>query len=412
MQTPDILFFSIVAIILIEFFLGRFLDFLNLSSHREEIPEEMSEYYDEDRYAKAQAYSKANSKVGLLSSVFGTLLILIVLFSGSFGWLDQFIRIHTDNEVMLALLFFGTIYLISDLLSLPLSLYHVFVVEEKFGFNKMSLGTFFLDKLKGLLLGAIMGGGILALLTWIYALTGSSFWWIAWICLSLISLFLAAFYTSVFAPIFNKMEPLGAGSLRDSIEAYADSVGFPLNQILVMDGSRRSAKANAYFSGVAGKKSIVLYDTLVEQQEEEELIAVLAHEVGHYKHQHVLKSMLISILQMGVIFFILGKVLGSEHLSLALGATKPSFHIGILAFSMLYSPISLVTGVFMNFYSRKNEFEADAFAKKTHSAEYLSTALKKLSVNNLSNLHPHKLFVFFYYSHPPLLERLAALRSD
>ncbi len=410
MLSATMLFALIVCFIIMEFGLGRILEFLNMSSLDERIPDEMRDYYGEKKYAKSQEYAKANSQIELVSSIASTGAILLVLFVGGFAWLDKFVRQFSDHDIAVGLLFFGIIFVVSDILSLPFRLYQVFVIENRFGFNKMGLQTFFVDKFKGVLLAVLFGGGLLATLIWIYQMMGNSFWWIAWLTVSAVSLFLASFYTSIFVPLFNQLAPLPEGNLRSQIETYAGSVSFPLDNIYVMDGSKRSAKANAYFSGLAGKKSIVLYDTLIEQHAEEELVAVLAHEVGHYKRNHVLKSMLISILQMGLIFFILGQLLGNELLASALGAEKSSFHLGILVFSFLFSPISLVTGVLLNLYSRKNEYEADAFAKETYGAEHLAVALKKLSSNNLSNLNPHPLFVFFYYSHPPLLDRLAALK--
>jgi len=333
-----------------------------------------------------------------------------MLFFDGFALLDNFLRTFTEQPILLALAFFAVLSIISDILSLPFELYSTFVIEEKYGFNKTTAKTFITDKIKGYALGIVIGGAILALLIWFYEWAGSYFWVYAWAFLTLVSLFFATFATSIFLPIFNELKPLEAGKLRTAIEEYAQKVQFPLSKIMIMDGSKRSAKANAFFSGLGKQKSIVLFDTLVEKHETEELVAVLAHEVGHYKEKHIPKSMLISFLHTGLLLFLLNLALANPTLSAALGTENMSFHIGILAFSLLYAPISMLTGIFMNMYSRKNEYEADAYARKTYDGKPLATALKKLSVENLSNLTPHPLYVFMHYSHPTLLQRLQALK--
>jgi len=275
----------------------------------------------------------------------------------------------------------------------------------------MTLSTFFIDKLKGYVLTALVGGLILSILIFIYTKTGNYFWILAWIFITLFTLFFSTFYTSLIVPIFNKLSPLEEGDLRAAINIYAKKVKFPLKNIFIVDGSKRSSKANAYFSGLGKSKSIVLYDTLVEKNTVEELVAVLAHEVGHYKKKHIQKGLALSIIQTGVMLFILGYALRSPELSQALGLSEPTFHIGLIAFGILFSPISTILGLFMNQFSRKNEYEADAYAKATHNKENLISALKRLSVDHLSNLKPHPAYVFFYYSHPTLLQRIKALNT-
>lgn len=408
----QILFILIIAFILFEFVLSRFLDYLNLKTWDATLPEEAKGIYDEEKYAKAQEYERVNKRFSSITGSFGLLLILCMLFFDGFAILDEWLRVHlTEHPVWLALSFFGILYVASDILTLPFSLYGTFVIEEKFGFNKTTIKTFILDKFKGYLMTALLGGGILALLVLIFEWTGPMFWWIAWITVSGVSIFFAMFYTTLLVPIFNKLTPLEDGSLRQSIENYAKTVGFPLKKISVIDGSKRSSKGNAYFSGLGSQKSIVLFDTLIEETTEEEITAVLAHEVGHYKKKHVQKGMIISILQTGFLFFIFGWLSKNPVLAEVLGAQENSFHLALVAFGLLYSPISMIIGVLMNMNSRKNEFEADAFAKETYSAEPLKTALKKLSVNHLSNLKPHPWYVFFNYSHPPLLARIRALQD-
>jgi len=320
-------------------------------------------------------------------------------------------KYYTTHYLALPLLFFGVLYIASDILSLPVALYSTFVIEEKYGFNKTTIQTFFIDKIKGYLLTALLGGLVLSVIIIIYNKTGTYFWVLAWLFITLFTLFFSTFYTSLIVPVFNKLSPLEEGDLRAAIQNYASKVQFPLKNIFIIDGSKRSSKANAYFSGLGKSKSIVLYDTLVEKNSVDELVAVLAHEVGHYKKKHIQKSLILSIIQTGVMLFILGYALRSPELSQALGVNEPSFHIGLIAFGILFSPISTILGLFMNQFSRKNEYEADAYAKDTHNKTDLITALKRLHVDHLSNIKPHPAYVFFYYSHPTLLQRIHALNN-
>jgi STE24 endopeptidase len=319
----------------------------------------------------------------------------------------------------MAILFFGILGLISNLLSLPFDAYLTFVIEEKFGFNQTTVTTFILDRLKGLLLSVIIGGGLLALIVFIYTSTGNYFWLIAWGIIGFFLVFMTMFYSNLIVPLFNKQKPLDNGPLREAIETFALKVGFKLNNIYVIDGSKRSKKANAYFTGLGMKKRIVLYDTLINDHTTEELVAVLAHEIGHYKKKHTTSGMILSLLQTGLMLFILSLFIRKDSaVALALCqalsgfsgiAAVQSFHLGIMAFGLLYSPLSMMIGLVMNMISRSNEYAADHYAGSNFSAAALSDALKKLSVNNLSNLRPHPAYVFFYYSHPTLLQRLAAL---
>jgi STE24 endopeptidase len=309
------------------------------------------------------------------------------------------------------LIFFGIVVIAAGLLNLPFSIYDTFVIEKKFGFNKTTPGTFVLDLIKSLFLGTIIGGGLMALIIWIYGLTGNWFWILSWGVLSLFSLFMAMFYSNLIVPLFNKQTPLPEGELRTAIHEFAQKVGFKLDNIFIINGSKRSSKGNAYFSGLGPKKRIVLYDTLIDELTVDELVAVLAHEIGHYKKKHVLLGLLIGLIQTGILLFLFSLFVKSPSLSRALGVAEPNFHIGMVAFGILYSPVSLVTGLFVSKMSRRNEFKADQFAAENFDPAALASALKKLSVQNLSNMTPHPLYVFFHYSHPPLLQRLEKLNS-
>jgi len=406
------LFYWIIAIIVFNFVLERVLDFLNDSKRSPTLPPEAEGIYDAEKYARSQEYQKVRGRFGLLSSSISFVGLLVVLWLDGFAWLDEAIRQQfTNHPIYLALFFFGALGLASDILGLPFSLYSTFVIEEKFGFNKTTPKTYMLDKLKGYVLGLLLGAPILALVVWFYHWAGENFWLWVWALVTGFTLFMSMFYGSLILPLFNKLTPLEEGPLREKIESYCKKVGFNLTNLFVMDGSKRSSKANAFFAGLGPKKKIVLYDTLINNHEHDELLAVLAHEVGHYKRKHTQQAMVLSVLQTGLMLYVLSLVIGNPALSEALGVSQPSFHIGILAFGMLYSPMSMLLGIFMNVLSRKNEYEADAYAKETFNSQPLATALKKLSVDNLSNLTPHPLYVFFHYSHPTLLQRLKAMRE-
>jgi STE24 endopeptidase len=405
------IFWLIIAILVFDFTLERLLDYLNTTRWSDRIPEEVKGIYDEDKYRRQQAYSKANHRFGMLTSSFSFLLLMLMLLLQGFALVNTWALSISESPVWSALIFFGMLMLASDLLTTPFDLYSTFVIEEKFGFNKTTVKTYILDKLKGWLLGAVIGGGLMALIIWIYTQTGKSFWLWVWLVISAFSIFMAMFYSSLIVPLFNKQTPLEDGELKTAIHQFASKVGFRLDHIFVIDGSKRSTKANAYFTGLGRKKRIVLYDTLIKDMEVTELVAVLAHEIGHYKKKHIIWSLMLGILQTGAMLCIFSLVIDNPELSQALGVDKAYFHIGLITFGILYSPLSSIIGIGMNIFSRKNEYEADAFAARNYSAEPLTTALKKLSVNNLSNLRPHPAYVFVHYSHPTLLQRLKALKT-
>ncbi|MGS2763743.1 M48 family metallopeptidase [Sinomicrobium sp. M5D2P9] len=408
-MTPTVLFYIIIGILLLDFIVDQVLDYLNAKHFGDAVPEELSDVYDDAEYVKSQAYKKTNYNFSKISSAFSLVLTLAFFFLGGFEYVDQIARGISDNEIVIALIFFGIILFASDMLTTPFSYYHTFVIEEKFGFNKTTKRTFFLDKLKGWIMGAVIGGGILALIIWFYQTTGKNFWLYAWGVVAVFTVFMNMFYSKLIVPLFNKQTPLEDGELKTAIEKYASTADFTLDKIFIIDGSKRSTKANAYFSGFGRQKRITLYDTLVRDLDTEEIVAVLAHEVGHYKRKHILFNILASVLLTGFTLYILSLCIRIPELSYALGVTQQSFHTGLIAFGILYSPVSEITGFIMNYISRKFEYQADDYARNTFSAKPLVTALKKLNKNNLSNLTPHPAYVKMHYSHPTLLQRIRNL---
>lgn len=411
MEARSILYL-LLAILSFDFVYSKILEYLNIRSMREELPDEVRDIYNEEKYKKSIAYAKANNKFGLLTSSFSFVVSFILLATGFFGWFDQLMSQYISNAELISLAFFGILFLASDIINIPFQLYEIFVIEEKFGFNKTTTKTYLLDKIKGYLLTAILGGVILFVLLKLMNAFGPNFWIYFWIVISAFILFMNMFYTTLILPLFNKLTPLEPGDLKQAIEEYSKKVRFPLDNIYVIDGSKRSAKSNAFFSGIGRKKKIVLYDTLMDNHSNEELVAILAHEVGHFKKKHIITGYFLSILQTGFTLFIMSLFIFNPEMSKALGGEQMAIHLNLLAFGILYSPISQFVGIFMNILSRKNEYEADAFARETFDGKSLQLALKKLSVDNLSNLFPHPAYVFINYSHPPLLKRLAAMQQN
>lgn len=396
----------ILSIIIIEFILDFIVEFINWKHQTDVIPAKLADVYDAEKYAKSQAYQAEQTKFGFLTSSFSFILSLLMLVFGGFGALNNYLTQFSNHPIALALLFSAVLFIVNDIITLPFALYGTFVIEEKYGFNKMTIKTFVLDKIKGYGLAFVLGGIIISALLYTVMWLGPQFWIAAWVLISVFILFINMFYTTIIVPIFNKLEPLEDGNLKSAITNYCQKVNFSLDNLFVIDGSKRSAKANAYFSGLGPKKKVVLYDTLIKDHTEEELVAVLAHEVGHYKRKHIIQTLIIGILQTGIMLFLFSFFAFNADLSTALGADKSYIHLNLMTFGLLYSPISTFLGIFMMLLSRKNEYEADDFAKNTFSATPLISALKKLSANNLSNLTPHPLYVFLHYSHPTLLQRI------
>lgn len=411
MNSEIVYFVLIILIVVLDFFWTQYLSYRNRKRMTPNIPLQLEGIYNKEEYAKQQEYQKVNSRFGLYTSLFSFIILIIVLLLGVFGRVDSFLRLYISNEIWLTLSFFGIVYVVNEIISLPFSYYATFTIEERFGFNKSTRITFWLDQLKGLLLTVIVGGAILALLVWLYNNLGEYAWLYAWGAVTIFSLFMTLFYSNLIVPLFNKQTPLEDGELRDAIEEFARKADFEVKNIYVMDASKRSTKANAYFTGFGAKKRIVLFDTLINDLSTDEIVAVLAHEIGHYKHKHTLQGMIVSVFYTGAMLFLLSLFLNNSAVALALGGQLPSFHLGLIAFGLLFTPISLILGILSSTLSRKNEYQADAYAANFGLGDALVSGLKKLSVKSLSNLNPDPLYVFFYYSHPTLLQRMEALQK-
>lgn len=402
----------ILAAILIDFTLEVIADRLNLKSLSKDLPDEFEDVYDEETYAKSQEYTRVRTKFGFITGTFDLLLLLVFWFVGGFNWLDQWARSFEFDVIGTGLIFIGTLLIARMIISLPFSIYSTFVIEERFGFNKTDAKTFVIDRLKGLLLTVLIGGPLLAGIIAFFEYGGTWAWVYAWLAVTAFSLIMQYVAPTWIMPIFNKFEPLEDGELRRAIEEYAEKVDFPLQGIYVMDGSKRSSKSNAFFTGFGKNKRIALFDTLIENHTTEELVAVLAHEIGHYKKNHIVKNMTISILQTGIMFALLSIFLQVPALYDAFFMEDMSVYAGLLFFGLLYSPVETILGIFMQMMSRKHEYEADHYAASTiEESEAMVHVLKKLSKDNLSNLTPHPFYVFLNYSHPPALKRIRAIRD-
>lgn len=405
------LFYLYLILIILGFLGDKTLDYLNIRHRKKKLPHWIEDVYPEDKYKKQQAYESTHDRLYTFSGLVSTLIILVMLFTDGFAWLDQLVRSVTSHPIWLPVWYFAIIMVVSNLINLPFSYYNTFVIEERFGFNRMTRTTFYIDKIKTWLMGGFLGGGLFIFVLYFYTLTQDYFWMLAWFVISAFTVFMTMFYSRLIVPLFNKQTPLEPGELRDAIQVFADKTDFKLESVFLIDGSKRSTKANAYLTGMGNKKRIVLYDTLLNDLSTDEIVAVLAHEIGHYKRKHTPKQLMISIAQLGLTLVILSVFLKFAPFSQALGVETASFHIGLIAFGIIYSPISTFLGVGLNAWSRKHEYEADAYAAWNGYGNQLVSALKKLSVNNLSNIHPHPWYVFVYYSHPPLWQRIKAIMT-
>ena len=400
----------IIGALLFEYILSTVSSVLNMNSITESVPEGFQDHYDEDKYSKSQAYLKDKTRFGLLSGAFSLILTLVVIHSGVFGDLDSFVRENASNSIIAGLIFFGILFIINDIINLPFALYSTFVIEEKYGFNKTTYQTFVIDKLKGYGLTIVFGSLIMIPVLYFFNTYGSNAWWIAWGLITVFIIAVQPLFVNVIAPMFNTFTPLEEGELRTSIENFAKKVNFPIGRIDVMDGSRRSAHSNAYFSGFGKSRRIALFDTLLDKHSTEEIVSVVAHEVGHYKKKHIVTGTALGILETGFMLFVFNYFITDLELFKVFGVEKASSYCGLIFFGMLYSPVSLLTSIFTTAMSRKNEFEADAYAlETTKKEEPLVSMLKGLAASNLSHLTPHPLMVFLSYSHPPVSERIKAV---
>ena len=400
---------SLVLIVLAAYIVESLLDQLNQSRARNPLDTSISGLYDAKERERSISYSAEKTRFSFFSSTFSTVIMILALCYGWFATLDNWVRDRFDNQILVSLVFIASLSIISWWLNLPFQLYSIFGIEARYGFNKITPKTFITDTIKATLLGTVIGGTLLAAVLWIYQELGSKFWVFAWLLVSGFSLLMFMFGTTLILPLFNKLKPVEQGELRTAVEKYCASQGYSLGRLFVMDGSKRSTKANAFFSGLGRSKTIVLFDTLIEKLSTKEIVAVLAHEIGHYKKKHTLSMFIFSNIQTFATFALLGWLLGYPELSKALGAQESSFHLSALTFFILFTPLSIVLGLLNNSWSRHNEFEADTFAKNTDDAEALKSALKKISADSLANLSPHPLYVAFNYTHPPLAQRLKNL---
>lgn len=409
-MSSEIIFSIIVVFLCLDFMLERVLEFLNSKHMSPVLPDSLKGIYDEKEYSRFQSYKRENGRLDCWSSGVGFGVMIVFLVAGGFGWYNSWVVSLTDSVVWQTIFFVMGLSVVSTVLDIPFDYYATFRIEDKYGFNKTTRRVYWLDAVKELFLSLVLGGVLLALVVWFYTWAGTYFWLYAWGAVTLFSVFMAMFYSQLIVPLFNKQTPLQEGSLRDKIQDFAEKVGFKLDNIYVIDGSKRSTKANAYFTGLGPKKRVVLYDTLIDELTEEEIVAVLAHEVGHYKKRHTLRSMVVSVIQMGVLFWLFSLCVNNAALSEALGGDRAYFQLGLIAFAILYSPVNLILGIGMNVWSRSNEYEADAFAARYYEGDYLVSGLKKISVKSLSNLTPHPLYEYIYYSHPSLLKRIDAIK--
>ena len=406
---PDSLFIILISIIVFNFLKDSLLDFLNSMHFENKVPEILSDVYDKEKYLKSQDYKKSQYKFTKYSRIFSLIIVLLFFNLEGFLILDNFSRNYFDSSISIGLFFFGIIFFANEIINLPFSIYFTFIIEEKYGFNKTNAKTFVFDILKSWALTIFFGGGILSFVIFQFELIGEKFWIVAWVFMTVLSVLINGLYAQIIVPLFYKQSKLENGELRTEIEKYAKKTGFDLSNIFVIDGSKRSTKANAYFSGFGKQKRVTLYDTLITKLSNNQIISVIAHEIGHYKKNHIIFNLIFSVFQTGIMLYILSLFIFQPIFSEALGVTNHSFHIGLITFSILYTPISELFSLIFNVFSRKFEYQADEYAKNTFDGKHLLEALKTLSKDSLSNLTPHPKYVWWHYSHPTLFERITRL---
>jgi len=410
----NIYFIIIIGMILFQYTLSFLVKILNLKALNPNLPDDFSDVFDKDKYIKSQEYTKTNTKFSFITSTFSLFVNLSFILGGFYNIIDLYVRGLGYNPQLTGLVFFALLFVINDLLNIPFSIYKTFVIEEKYGFNKTTLKTFWIDKVKGYFLTILIGGPVLYLILYFFSNFTEYGWLYVWIFLIAFSIIMQPIFTTFVAPMFNKFTPLEDGPLLQKIKDYLSKVNFPVQRLEVVDGSKRSSHSNAYFSGIGKYKRIALFDTLLEQMDDDEILSIIAHEVGHYKLKHIYSGIILSSLQSGIMLYILSLFINNEQLFSVFSMQEGnlSIYASLVFFSMLYSPISLIIGIFFSVTSRKNEFSADAYSAETAKMpESLISGLKKMSKENLSNLTPHWLNVFLNYSHPPVLKRIGVLKT-
>lgn len=408
----NIFLILIPAIIISGYLLDLTVEILNLKAITPELPKEFTGYYDDAKYTKSQNYLKDNTKFSLIIATFDLAVILIVIYSGLFAVMDGFVRSFGYGQIVTAIIFAAILLVASKLLHLPFAVYDTFVIEERYGFNKTKPKTFVSDLIKGLILSAVLGGVILAGIVWLFEHFGKNAWVYIWLGITLFGLFMSYISPVVIMPLFNKFKPIEEGELKTKINDYAKKQNFKLKGIYTMDGSKRSTKANAFFTGFGKYRRIVLFDTLIKKLFPDEILAVLAHEMGHFKKKHMVKGMIISAIHTGMMLFVFSLFLENKALVSAFGFDEVSIYASLIAFGILFSPVNMLVSVGGNALSRKFEYEADGYVVKTTGCPaWLIEGLKKLTTDGLGSLTPHPLKVFLQYSHPPILERIKNLKK-
>ncbi len=402
----------ILVVLVIDTALSLAADILNLKQLKNELPTQFSQWYSAEKYRQSQTYLRINTRFDWIASIVNLSVMLIFWFGGGFAFLDAWVRSLGVSPVTSGLIFIGALAFVKAAISQPFDWYATFVIEARFGFNKTTLKTYLSDRAKGFLLAVVIGGLLLTVILLFFEYAGANAWWYCWLVTTLFILLMQYVAPTWIMPLFNRFEPLPEGPLREAITSYAKRIDFKLDNVFTMDGSKRSAKANAFFTGFGKHRRIVLYDTLIEKHSVDELVAVLAHEMGHFKEKHIQKMMFIGIIHAGFMFYILSWFVSYQGLFEAFFVPTPSVYAGLVFFSILFSPLESLLAMAVQYLSRRNEFAADRFAvTTTKQGHTLAEALKKLSVDNLSNLQPHPFYVFLHYSHPPVLQRIEAIES-
>lgn len=406
-------FVVIICALMAEYIISLSASMLNLKALKPEPPASVDDIYEPEEYRKSQEYARDTTRFGVVTNTFQLALLLAVWLAGGFNLLDQTLRSWNYPSIINGLMFIGSLGIGYMLITLPLGIYSTFIIEERFGFNKTTPGTFVEDRVKAILLAVVVGGALLTAVLALFEYAGSLAWLYCWGSITVVSIVLQFIAPTWIMPMFNKFTSMESGELRDRIYSYASSVDFKIDNILVMDGSRRSSKANAFFTGFGSRKRIALFDTLIEKHTVSELIAILAHEIGHYKKNHILQNMVFGIIHTGVLFFMLSFLLDTQGMYDAFFMEAQSIYAGLLFFGLLYTPVNLGLSVVLHWVSRQHEFDADLWAVGTVDEPLsLVSGLKKLAADNLSNLSPHPLLVLLDYTHPPLVERINAIKEQ